>query len=392
MSLMARISFGLYQGPQRGCCFRRAMPRRSVRSCFDKTESNRTHASENEIIQQVCKLGRLPVEKRNPKTPAEEAERKLAKQVRRRRIQQKLQIIFQQRGLQWFRGFEEIVESSNRGNKGRRSVNQHTNAKKIAALREGQEDTTDGQESAAAGSEPVSGTALVLRGSGNQCTKRRKAKRITALREGQEDTIDGLDFAAEGSEPVSGTALPMQLSAPPGESSTWCLRGLNIQWPFSQLLLVGIKTQEVRKYDLGERGICYKDTAMWLVETPGDSSRANKNAISFDAPIAARPTRAQIVGIITFDWASKYVTRKSFCDARGQHCISSDSKFEWDGRKRLYGWHVKSVHALQTPVPIDATGQIGIGYKSCSVVISEPGQSAPGHSLADLSDRSPQAA
>ena len=34
-----------------------------------------------------------------------------------------------------------------------------------------------------------------------------------------------------------------------------CLRGLNVQWPFSQLLLLGRKTTEVRGYALGHRNI-----------------------------------------------------------------------------------------------------------------------------------------
>ena len=33
------------------------------------------------------------------------------------------------------------------------------------------------------------------------------------------------------------------------------LRGLNVQWPFSQLLLSGVKTKEVRRYALGYRSI-----------------------------------------------------------------------------------------------------------------------------------------
>ena len=40
---------------------------------------------------------------------------------------------------------------------------------------------------------------------------------------------------------------------------TLCLRGLNIQWPFSQLVLLGYKTKEIRNYDLGHRSIAFRD-------------------------------------------------------------------------------------------------------------------------------------
>ena len=44
-----------------------------------------------------------------------------------------------------------------------------------------------------------------------------------------------------------------------------CLSALNVQWPFSQLLLLGLKRKEARKYALGNRGINVGE--MWLVET-----------------------------------------------------------------------------------------------------------------------------
>ena len=81
---------------------------------------------------------------------------------------------------------------------------------------------------------------------------------------------------------------------------TLSLRGLNIQWPFSQLILLGAKTDEVRDYDLGHRKICNRDEETWLVETKGPTPKAAKNANVGDLQIAPRPSTAQIVGTVSF--------------------------------------------------------------------------------------------
>ena len=49
-----------------------------------------------------------------------------------------------------------------------------------------------------------------------------------------------------------------------------CLSALNVQWPFSQLLMLGVKMKEARKYALGKRGVANVGEEMWLVETRGD--------------------------------------------------------------------------------------------------------------------------
>ena len=46
------------------------------------------------------------------------------------------------------------------------------------------------------------------------------------------------------------------------------LRGLNIQYPFSRLILAKLKDTEVRDYALGYRNIAHQDEEMFLIETP----------------------------------------------------------------------------------------------------------------------------
>ena len=52
-----------------------------------------------------------------------------------------------------------------------------------------------------------------------------------------------------------------------GLGTTLSLPGLNINWPFSQLILAGVKTIEVRAHALGHLNIAQPNAEMWLVET-----------------------------------------------------------------------------------------------------------------------------
>lgn len=154
----------------------------------------------------------------------------------------------------------------------------------------------------------------------------------------------------------------------PAEAVTLRMRGLNIQWPFSQLLVMGVKTEEVRRYDLGYKCITKNDEDIWIVETKGTSPKASKNAFLDGLPTASRPSHAQIIGTITFDKAYRQSSRWVFCDARDHHCISSGSKFEWDDSGTLYGWRVSNVPALKMPEPVETTGMTGFGPRSYPVV------------------------
>lgn len=108
--------------------------------------------------------------------------------------------------------------------------------------------------------------------------------------------------------------LPLTASA-----DTLCMRGLNIQWPFSQLILMGAKSEEVRAYDLGHRNICNASEETWIVETRGKSACSTTNAICDDLAIAPRPDAAQIVGTVTFDSSHQYDS--SSADA--EHCATA---------------------------------------------------------------------
>ena len=151
---------------------------------------------------------------------------------------------------------------------------------------------------------------------------------------------------------------------------TVSLRGLNIQWPFSQLLLNGIKLEEVRDYPLNHRGIAKTQEEVFIVETKGPTVVKERNAISHGIQIAARPSTTQIVGTIRFACSQPYFDKQAFHEARCRHRIKAGSKFDWDCHHPIYGWRVDSVRALTVPIPIGRTGQTGFSARGFSVVFA----------------------
>ena len=146
-----------------------------------------------------------------------------------------------------------------------------------------------------------------------------------------------------------------------------CMRGLNIQWPFSQLLLRAVKTQEVRKYDLGHRKICTANEETWIVETRGLHVNAATDSICNGLDVASRPRAAQIVGTVTFASSFPYAGKRAFRSTWDRHRIVEDSKHDWNGQGVLYGWQVGTVRALRTPIPVGSTGMTGFGARTFDV-------------------------
>ena len=93
-----------------------------------------------------------------------------------------------------------------------------------------------------------------------------------------------------------------------------CLSALNVQLPFVQLLLLGLKGKEARKYALGNRGINVGEE-MWLVETRGDAGTDAKQlaqAEMSEEVIGPRPDKSHIIGTITFSHSWPYCNQASF--------------------------------------------------------------------------------
>ena len=99
-------------------------------------------------------------------------------------------------------------------------------------------------------------------------------------------------------------------ASPSHQPQRQAFRGINIQWPFSDLILKGVKTAEARKYPLGHRNIAQANEELWIIETLGPSADANANALADEVTVSPRPTKAQIVGTVVFTgWTSHRVPR-----------------------------------------------------------------------------------
>lgn len=175
---------------------------------------------------------------------------------------------------------------------------------------------------------------------------------------------------AEFAPEVANKRLRTKTTPSTSNAVTLSMRGLNIQWPFSQLILMGVKTEEVREYDLGHRKICTASEETWIVETRGLHAHATTDAICAGLEVAPRPQAAQIVGTVTFDSASKYDGTHAFRSARDRHRIADGSKFDWDGKGSRYGWRVGTARALRNPVPVGSTGMTGFGARSFEVTFA----------------------
>lgn len=110
--------------------------------------------------------------------------------------------------------------------------------------------------------------------------------------------------------------------------------GINIQWPWSRLLLEGKKTIETRGYPLPERL-----QGQWLavIETPGPKGKKE-----------AGIEKAQVIGLIKFSGSKQYLSAKSWqMDFRRHLVAKEDPLYAFDPSKPKYGWVVE--HVLTTP-------------------------------------------
>ena len=137
-----------------------------------------------------------------------------------------------------------------------------------------------------------------------------------------------------------------------GLAATLNLPGLNINWPFSQLILAGVKTVEVRSYALGYRNIAQPAVEMWLVETPGIANAISKGGVLVGGvAVAPRPKDAQIVGAVTFSHSVEYETPAAFRADSENHRIAKGGSYDWDGKAERHAWRVSAVRRFARPVP-----------------------------------------
>ena len=137
------------------------------------------------------------------------------------------------------------------------------------------------------------------------------------------------------------------------------LRGLNIQYPFSRLLMLGAKTVEARSYRLGHRNIVNAGEDMFLIETPGP--KHVRGAVVNDLAVGEPPIHAQVVGTIAFSSSKPYIKLSEWTNDRHRHCIKEAGKHDWNGVGLRYGWRVEKVQSFAKPVAAGSKTQTGYG-------------------------------
>ena len=146
---------------------------------------------------------------------------------------------------------------------------------------------------------------------------------------------------------------------------------MNIQYPFSQLILAGAKTAEVRDYPLGHRNIAVPGERMWLVETVGPECAPTKHAIIPGVDVGARPAHAHIVGVIEFSSSEPYECASAFHADAAAHCIREGGCYDWAGVGGRHRWRIAGVRRLAAPVATK-TGMTGFGERSFAVTFLSP--------------------
>lgn len=125
--------------------------------------------------------------------------------------------------------------------------------------------------------------------------------------------------------------------------------GINIQAPWSHLLLQQVKSVETRSYPLPKK---YEGVELALIETPGKY----------------RNFKAKIIGTITFSHSFRYKDQLQWYMDYNRHRVpSNDPLFAWNDNKPKYGWVVSNIKVFNRT--IDPPKRRGIIFtKDCNIL------------------------
>ena len=113
------------------------------------------------------------------------------------------------------------------------------------------------------------------------------------------------------------------------------MTGINIQTPWSILLINNDKVVETRSYPLPAK---YAGEELALIETPGKSGRF----------------KSRIIGTITFSHSFKYESRNEWLNDYYRHLVDQhDENYGWKYYKPKYGWVVSNITKYNEPLNIN---------------------------------------
>ncbi len=129
--------------------------------------------------------------------------------------------------------------------------------------------------------------------------------------------------------------------------------GLNIQWPWSELLISGKKTVETRSYPIPEK---YIGQELAVIETPGPKGKK-----------LAGIEKARIIGTITFKESYQYKSKSHWLKEKGKHLVNSDDPlYNYKSDKQKWAWVVDSYKPISPYLPAPTPRGI-VFAKNCRV-------------------------
>jgi hypothetical protein len=118
------------------------------------------------------------------------------------------------------------------------------------------------------------------------------------------------------------------------------MNGINIQYPWSKLLIDQEKCVETRSYPLPKK---YIGIELALIETPGRKEKF----------------KSSIIGTITFSHSFKYETIYDFESDFNRHLVPVDDKnYGWKNDKDKYGWVVCNINKFDESIKLNSIGGI----------------------------------
>lgn len=120
--------------------------------------------------------------------------------------------------------------------------------------------------------------------------------------------------------------------------------GLEVQRPWSQMILTGTKSVETRTYPLPATLV---GRAIYVLET--EENLAGTSCLA-DRVDAGDPS-VQLVGTVTFGSCVAYASKDEWLADEARHCVPPDSSYGWSRERIIYGWRVASFTRHERPHP-----------------------------------------
>lgn len=124
---------------------------------------------------------------------------------------------------------------------------------------------------------------------------------------------------------------------------------LEVQLPYSRLILNGTKSIETRSYPLPDD---LRGARILLCESlPGEDGISG-----LGDSIAASQDGLSLVGEMFISDVKEYVSGDEWDSDRGEHMVPKESAYEWAPTEsgRRYGWIIKKVISYEIALPVPA--------------------------------------